>query len=43
MLVLYDGEGVEYRRAADLFTAPEQEYTRTLLACRPAATPRSAG
>ena len=42
MLVLYDDEGVEYRRAADWFTALEQKYTRTLLA-RPAATPRSAG
>ncbi len=35
VLVLRGGEMVEYRPAADLFTAPEHEYTRALLAAVP--------
>lgn len=35
VLVLRAGECVEYRSAAQLFTAPEQEYTRALLAAVP--------
>ncbi|MCV7218414.1 ABC transporter ATP-binding protein [Mycobacterium crocinum] len=41
VLVLRDGTTVEYRSAADLLSAPEQEYTRTLLAAVPPARPRS--
>jgi peptide/nickel transport system ATP-binding protein len=33
---------VEYRPAADLFAAPEREYTRALLEAIPAARPRAA-
>jgi len=35
VLVLRGGEMVEYRPAEDLFAAPEQEYTRALLAAAP--------
>jgi peptide/nickel transport system ATP-binding protein len=35
VLVLRRGEAVEYRPAADLFAAPEHEYTRALLAAVP--------
>ncbi|NIH96961.1 dipeptide ABC transporter ATP-binding protein [Mycolicibacterium fluoranthenivorans] len=35
VLVLRSGEAVEYRPAADLFAAPEHEYTRALLAAVP--------
>ena len=35
VLVLRAGECVEYRSAAKLFAAPEQEYTRALLAAVP--------
>ncbi|KAA0108125.1 ABC transporter ATP-binding protein [Mycolicibacterium sp. P1-5] len=41
VLVLRDGGAVEYRPAADLLSAPEQEYTRILLAAVPPARPRS--
>jgi peptide/nickel transport system ATP-binding protein len=41
VLVLRDGAAVEYRPAADLLTAPEQAYTRTLLAAVPPARPRT--
>ncbi|TDO11636.1 peptide/nickel transport system ATP-binding protein [Mycobacterium sp. BK086] len=40
VLVLRDGAMVEYRPAADLLAAPEQEYTRMLLAAVPPARPR---
>ena len=40
VLVMRAGEAVEYRPAAELFTAPEQEYTRALLAAIPPARPR---
>jgi peptide/nickel transport system ATP-binding protein len=40
VLVMRDGEAVEYRDAAELFAAPEQEYTRALLAAVPPARPR---
>jgi peptide/nickel transport system ATP-binding protein len=42
VLVMRDGAAVEYRPAADLFRAPEQEYTRALLAAIPPARPRAA-
>jgi peptide/nickel transport system ATP-binding protein len=35
VLVLRAGECVEYRPAAELFAAPEHEYTRALLAAVP--------
>jgi peptide/nickel transport system ATP-binding protein len=41
VLVMRAGKTVEYRSAADLFTAPEQEYTRTLLAAVPPVRPRA--
>lgn len=41
VLVLRDGVAVEYRPAAELLSAPEQEYTRTLLAAVPPSRPRS--
>ncbi|MCK0173486.1 ABC transporter ATP-binding protein [Mycolicibacterium sp. F2034L] len=41
VLVLRDGAAVEYRPAADLFSSPEQEYTRALLAAIPPARPRT--
>ena len=42
VLVMRDGEAVEYRAAAELFAAPEQDYTRALLAAVPPARPRAA-
>lgn len=39
VLVMRGGEAVEYRPAAELFAAPEHEYTRTLLAAVPPARP----
>ena len=42
VLVMRDGAAVEYRPAADLFAAPEQEYTRALLDAIPPARPRAA-
>jgi peptide/nickel transport system ATP-binding protein len=42
VLVMREGEAVEYRPAAELFAAPEQEYTRALLAAIPPARPRAA-
>jgi peptide/nickel transport system ATP-binding protein len=42
VLVMRDGEAVEYRPAAELFAAPEQDYTRALLAAVPPARPRTA-
>jgi peptide/nickel transport system ATP-binding protein len=43
VLVMRAGKAVEYRSAAELFAAPEQDYTRTLLAAVPPARPRAAG
>jgi peptide/nickel transport system ATP-binding protein len=40
VLVMKSGECVEYRRAAELFASPRDEYTRTLLAAVPPARPR---
>ena len=42
VLVMRDGEAVEYRPAADLFAEPEHEYTRALLAAVPPTRPRAA-
>ena len=42
VLVMRDGEAVEYRTAAELFAGPEHEYTRALLAAVPPARPRAA-
>jgi peptide/nickel transport system ATP-binding protein len=42
VLVMREGAAVEYRRAVELFAAPEQEYTRALLAAVPPARPRAA-
>lgn len=42
VLIMRDGAVVEYRPADELFAAPEQEYTRALLAAVPPMTPRSA-
>jgi peptide/nickel transport system ATP-binding protein len=42
VLVMRDGAAVEYRPAAELFAAPEHEYTRALLAAVPPARPRAA-
>lgn len=42
VLVMQDGAAVEYRPAAELFAAPEQDYTRALLAAIPPARPRAA-
>jgi peptide/nickel transport system ATP-binding protein len=41
VLVMRDGVAVEYRPAEEIFAAPEQEYTRTLLAAVPPARPRA--
>jgi peptide/nickel transport system ATP-binding protein len=41
VLVMRDGAAVEYRPAAELFAAPEQDYTRALLAAIPPARPRA--
>lgn len=41
ILVLRHGEVVEYRSAAELLAAPEQEYTRALLSAIPPARPRA--
>jgi peptide/nickel transport system ATP-binding protein len=41
VLVMREGEAVEYRPAPELFAAPEQEYTRALLAAIPPARPRA--
>ncbi|MGV0745832.1 dipeptide ABC transporter ATP-binding protein [Mycolicibacterium sp. XJ870] len=40
VLVMRDGLAVEYRPAAELFAAPEHDYTRTLLAAIPPTRPR---
>ena len=42
VLVMRDGAAVEYRPAAELFAAPEEQYTRELLAAVPPVTPRAA-
>ncbi|AFM18043.1 ATPase component of various ABC-type transport systems with duplicated ATPase domain [Mycolicibacterium chubuense NBB4] len=42
VLVMRDGAVVESRPAADLFTSPQHEYTRALLAAVPPVTPRAA-
>jgi peptide/nickel transport system ATP-binding protein len=42
VLVMRDGEAVEYRPAAQLFADPRDEYTRALLAAVPPARPRAA-
>ncbi len=40
VLVMRDGAAVEYRPAAELFAAPQDEYTRALLAAVPPRRPR---
>ncbi|MCV7151566.1 dipeptide ABC transporter ATP-binding protein [Mycolicibacterium pyrenivorans] len=42
VLVMRDGAVVENRPAGELFAAPENQYTRDLLAAVPPATPRAA-
>jgi len=42
VLVLRNGESVEYREAADLFASPQAEYTRALLSAIPPERPRAA-
>lgn len=42
VLVTRDGAAVEYRPTTELFAAPEQAYTRALLAAVPPARPRAA-
>jgi peptide/nickel transport system ATP-binding protein len=42
VLVMRDGEAVEYRGAAELFAAPKHDYTRALLAAVPPERPRAA-
>ncbi|MBB2992438.1 peptide/nickel transport system ATP-binding protein [Mycolicibacterium iranicum] len=42
VLVMRNGEVVENRPAGELFTSPEQQYTRDLLAAVPPVTPRAA-
>jgi peptide/nickel transport system ATP-binding protein len=42
VLVMRNGEAIEYRPAAELFESPEQDYTRQLLAAVPPARPRAA-
>ncbi|MGY4650063.1 dipeptide ABC transporter ATP-binding protein [Mycobacterium sp. URHB0021] len=41
VLVMQNGAAVEYRPATELFAAPEQEYTRALLAAVPPERPRA--
>jgi peptide/nickel transport system ATP-binding protein len=41
VMVMRAGAVVEYRPAAELFAAPEQDYTRALLAAVPPARPRA--
>jgi peptide/nickel transport system ATP-binding protein len=41
VLVMRGGEAVEYRSAAELFNAPEHDYTRKLLAAVPPERPRA--
>jgi peptide/nickel transport system ATP-binding protein len=41
VLVMREGEAVEYRPAAELFANPEQDYTRSLLAAVPPERPRA--
>ncbi|MGV9796716.1 dipeptide ABC transporter ATP-binding protein [Mycobacterium sp. NPDC003449] len=41
VLVMRGGAAVEYRPAAELFAAPEQDYTRTLLDAVPPTRPRA--
>ena len=43
VLVMRAGEAVEYRPAADLFAAPQDEYTRALLQAVPPALPNARG
>jgi peptide/nickel transport system ATP-binding protein len=40
VLVMRAGEVVEYGPATELFSSPQHEYTRTLLAAVPPARPR---
>jgi peptide/nickel transport system ATP-binding protein len=40
VLVMRDGAAVEYRPASELFAAPQDEYTRALLAAVPPRRPR---
>jgi peptide/nickel transport system ATP-binding protein len=40
VLVMREGDAVEYRPATELFAAPQDEYTRSLLAAVPPARPR---
>lgn len=40
VLVMRDGAAVEYRAAADVFAAPDHDYTRKLLAAVPPERPR---
>jgi peptide/nickel transport system ATP-binding protein len=42
VLVLRAGRAVEYRPAAELFSSPQDEYTRALLAAVPPERPRAA-
>jgi peptide/nickel transport system ATP-binding protein len=41
VLVLRAGQAVEYRPAAELFSSPQEEYTRALLAAVPPERPRA--
>ncbi|SEB59370.1 peptide/nickel transport system ATP-binding protein [Paramicrobacterium humi] len=42
VLVMRAGESIEYRPAAQLFSAPREQYTRSLLAAVPPERPRAA-